>query len=436
MVSKIKKIGHKILPDSIDKFLKEVYFSYKLKRIYTLQKNAKSKIREKKNIKIAFFIFKESVWKFDQLYHLLQKDNRFEPIVVICPYNDFGEKDMLTSMRKAYDYFVLNNYNVIKTFNEETREWLDIKKKVNPDIIFFSAPWYFTRPEYQIENYKDRLTCYVPYTFVISYLYQGYFNQYMQNFVWKFFVETDVHKKISIEYSRNKGINAVVTGYPGMDKLINYSFNSIDVWKIKDRKIKRIIWSPHHTLPGMGATLDFSTFFMYNEFMLQMANNYKDRIQIAFKPHPTLKSKLYLDDIWGKTKTDEYFQKWENLYNGQLVEGDYIDLFATSDGMINDSSAFVIEYLYTQKPQLFLTRDDRVSERLNEVGKMALTIHYLGKCKEDIEDFINNIILNEQDIMCKERVQFFESKIKPPNNLTASENIFNYLASEIFESAK
>ena len=100
--------------------------------------------------------------------------------------------------------------------------------------------------------------------------------------------------------------------------------------------------------------------------------------------------------------------------------------------MINDSSAFVIEYLYTNKPQLFLINDESVSDRFNEVGKTAMLKHYKGQCEMDIDNYLKNVILIGNDTMQNERIQFFNDVVKPPNDATASENIYNYLVSEIF----
>jgi CDP-glycerol glycerophosphotransferase (TagB/SpsB family) len=182
----------------------------------------------------------------------------------------------------------------------------------------------------------------------------------------------------------------------------------------------------------MGATLDYSTFLTYADLMLEIANQYKDNIQIAFKPHPILRSKLSKEEIWGKAKTDKYYHKWEILPNGHLFEGEYIDLFLTSDGMIHDCGSFLIEYLYTNNPVMYILNDDSISDRLNDIGKMALSNHYHGKNNLDIDNFLNNVILSDNDYMSNERKLFFNSIIKPPNNVTASENIFNYLESVLF----
>jgi hypothetical protein len=358
------------------------------------------------------------------------KDNRFEPVIIICPFLTDNET-MNRHMKQAYKYFKKNNYNVVKTLDEKSGKWLNVKKQIKPDVVFFSNPWNMTRRDYLIQNYSKKLTCYVPYTFVISYLFEGYFNQPIHNLVWKFFMETGIHKDLSLRYSRNKSINTVVTGYPGMDKLLSIDYKPNDVWKIKDKKIKRIIWSPHHTIPGMGAKLDYSTFLKYYNVMFEIAEKFRNRIQIAFKPHPFLRIKLSKDEVWGKEKTEKYFQRWDDLPNGQLNEGEYIDLFATSDGILNDSSSFVIEYLYTLKPQLFLMNDDDVINRFNEVGKKALSTHYIGKNYNDIERFLEKVVLGEDDSMYYERNQFFENFIKPSGNSTASENIYNYLKLEL-----
>ena len=434
MTKIFKKILHKILPAKIDERIMNILFNARLKKTKIYHKRALMKIRRKEKITVVFLLIHESVWKYEELYKLMEKDIRFNPVVVVCPYIMYGNDTMLRDMRQAYNSFKKRNYNVIKSLNEKTGEWLDVKKDLNPDIVFFTNPWGLTRAEYLLQNFGEILTCYVPYGFKISYLYESHFNKGMQNFVWKFFLETEIHKKLSIKYSRNKSANTIVTGYPGMDSFLKKDYKPIDVWKIKDKEIKRIIWAPHHTIPGMGATLDYSTFLRYYDFMFEVATKYQDSIQIAFKPHPVLRAKLSMDEVWGKRKTDKYYQKWAELSNGQLHEGDYMDLFLTSDGMIHDSGSFVIEYLYTNKPVMFLINDDSILNRFNEIGKMALSRLYQGKTQEDVESFLIDVILKNNDLMANERLLFYNSIIKPPNNRTASENIFNYLESEFFEN--
>lgn len=430
----LRNIISKLLPNNSKHKLKTLYFRFQIYIIPVYHKQALRRARNKNKIKVVFFVFQDAVWKCDELYKLLLNDRRFEPIIVVCPFIKYGEETTKLHMNRAYEHFKSNNYNVIKSYNDETGNWLDVKNDIKPDVIFFTLSWDLTRNEYSINNFKKHLTCYVPYTFVISYLYEGYFNQPMHNYVWKFFVETTLHLNLSQKYALNKGFNAVHTGYPGLDKLLKNSYSTKHVWKIKDKSVKRIIWSPHHTIEGFGESLDFSTFLKYHDFMLQIAKKYSDKIQIAFKPHPLLKTKLSEKSVWGVEKTEKYYRQWEELTNGQLNEGEYIDLFATSDGLINDSTAFVTEYLFTQKPMIFLMNDDLVEERLNEVGKIALNHSYKGWGSDDIENFLENVIINGNDELYEGRLSFFNYLIKPPNNLTASENIYKCLTNQLFQS--
>jgi len=445
MISKIVPILKKTSPPLVYKWLSGIYrsktiqsiiyaykdlrFKNKLRRTQVNHRRALEKIRKKKRIKVAYLLIHSANWKYEALYKLMELDDMFEPTVFICPYTMQGDEIMRQELSRTYESAKKQGYNVINTLNKETGEWLDIKRTYDPDIIFFTNPWNLTKPQYLITNYLNYLTCYVPYGFKNSYLYEAHFNSQMQNFVWKFFLETEIHKKLSKKYAQNKSYNTIVTGYPGMDKFLQKDYRPKDVWKIKDKKIKRIIWAPHHTIPGYGATLDYSTFLDYADSMLDIANRYSNKIQIAFKPHPILRGKLSKNEVWGKKKTDEYYRKWATLPNGQLEEGEYLDLFITSDGMIHDSSSFVIEYLYTTKPVMFLFRNNNISNHFNEIGRKAISSLYHGEKFRDIEIFINEVILNGYDKKYNDRVELFNSIIKPPNNISASENIFNYLKS-------
>jgi CDP-glycerol glycerophosphotransferase (TagB/SpsB family) len=234
------------------------------------------------------------------------------------------------------------------------------------------------------------------------------------------------------KYARNKGKNIVVTGYPLFDEFIAKQKNTMnDVWKIKDRNIKRIIWAPHHTIENNENVLGYSCFLLHAQFMFDIASKYKDKIQIAFKPHPLLRSNLYLHSDWGSEKTDGYYQKWRDLENGQLEEGEYIDLFLASDAMILDSGSFINEYLFTEKPILFTIRDQSVANKFNEYGKMAFDKIDKADTLNDIGTYINEVILNGKDPMLETRKIFVREYLLPPNNSSASQNILNYLIREL-----
>jgi hypothetical protein len=388
------------------------------------------KIRKLERIKIAFFIQQASNWKYDLLFNYLLKDNRFEPLIVICPVTSYDSVSMHNWMKMAIDFFRIKGYPYVSTWNEQTQKWLDIKGSIRPDIVFFSNPWpALSRPEYYIFNFLDTLTCYVPYSFRSSHLHQAHYNKPFQNLLWKIFYETEIHKRLAFKYAYNKGFNGIVSGYPGMDDLLDGSYiPNTTVWKSTSEIFKRIIWAPHHTIFGESdSNLGYSTFLLYSELFLNIANKYENCLQISFKPHPLLKTKLYDHPEWGKVKTDSYYEKWSSLPNTQLDEGNYVDLFLTSDGLIHDSGSFIVEYLYTKKPVMFLLADENVTQRFNEVGNLAFNQLYHGRNEIDINNFIDNVIFNGYDIKKEGRISFFELLVKPPKNRLASENIYNFL---------
>jgi CDP-glycerol glycerophosphotransferase (TagB/SpsB family) len=113
------------------------------------------------------------------------------------------------------------------------------------------------------------------------------------------------------------------------------------------------------------------------ELMLELAQAYKDRIQIAFKPHPSLITQLYQHPDWGKERADDYYARWQQMENTQLETGGYVDLFMTSDAMIHDSGSFVVEYLYANRPVMF------VSINLQSIIFLKLLNRFFSKNTKD-----------------------------------------------------
>jgi hypothetical protein len=434
----LKYIFKNIFPESIWKYLrllnkkvKSVLFRLKLKKISDDHMRALKKVQHKDKIKVAFFLIHDSIWKYEGVYRLLENDKRFEPIVVICPYTNSKEEIMFREMNQAFLSFTNQRYKVINTFNASTNQWLNVKKDINPDIIFFTNPHEITKTEYYITNFRHCLTCYSPYGYMLSNTQDMQFNKPFHNLLWKGFYETPIHKNMAEKYAWNKGRNITTSGSPMCDKFLDNSYIPTDPWKIKDRNVKRIIWAPHHTIEENTKILGYSNFLKYYDFMLDFLKSNRDKIQIAFKPHPLLRSKLYELKDWGKEKTDRYYKEWDCISNGQLEEGAYEDLFLTSDAMILDSISFVVEYFFLKKPLLFMVKDKNVLNKLNEFGEMIFKQLYLSNNIKDIRTFIDQIVIKNDDYLLGSRELFKEKYLLPPNNQSASYNIYHELVKEL-----
>lgn len=412
------------------KLIHNVYFKIKLKKVQANHKKALELARKKERTKVVFFLIHESVWKYEGVYKLMEQNERFEPLVVVCPYVVYGEEIMLNEMNQAYQGFKRKGYNVIKTIGDNGK-WLDVKKELRPDIVFFSNPWKLTKEAYSISAYLDSLTCYVPYFYQVTKHLDENFGGYLQNNVWKAFYESEIHLNYAKEFSKNFAKNVVVSGYPGLDSILFPKVSDIDPWKIKDRKTKRIIWAPHHTIEGQDSGLGLSNFLQYAEFFQHLILSKDYEIQIAFKPHPLLKSKLYINSNWGIRKTEEYFNFWEKNERGMLIEGEYVNLFLTSDAMIHDSGSFTVEFLATKRPTLYLIKSSVQLNSLNSFGLRAVDCHYKASNSSEIEIFIKEVVIYGDDYMKNERISFIARHLLPPNNKTASQNIYDHIVSLI-----
>ena len=232
------------------------------------------------------------------------------------------------------------------------------------------------------------------------------------------------------KYSLARGENTVVSGCTFADDILQ---QVDDCWKIKDNKLKRIIWAPHHSILPTDA-LNYSNFLEVAEPMLELAKKYADKVQFAFKPHPRLLDKLYKLDNWGVKKADSYYQQWAQLPNTMYVSGNYVSLFKYSDAMIHDCSSFTGEYLFTHKPVMYLTKADHL-DFMNEFGRLCFEQHYKGNSISDVEAFIQNVVIGGDDFMRTNREQFYKNYLQPPHGRNVAQNMYFEFTREISNHA-
>ena len=379
--------------------------------------------------RVLFFLQTPSVWKYDALYRQLEKSEYFEPLVVVSPFNvhlNYDKNECFRVMRQTEEFAKSQKYNYVSAYNWDTNKWRNIKKVYQPDIVLFTKPYKDTLPAYHIYNFQEALTLYLPYGINCINLFHNTYGLPFQSLLWKFLVETEFQKRFAEQYEKSHGDNVEIVGALAEEKLMQTEYVAHDVWKPQAKKKKRIIWAPHHTVDYL---FNFSNFLNYCEDMLKLAEKYQNEIQFAFKPHPVLKFKLI--NLWGLEKTEEYYNRWAQLENGQIEQGDYIDLFKTSDAMIHDSASFTVEYLYAQKPVLFQIRDEKVKEEFNSFGQLCLEQHYLAYSIEETEKFICEVVIEGKDPKKEQREKFYKDYLYPKDGIMPSEKIFNILKSAI-----
>lgn len=382
-------------------FKKSIYNSYAdfLKHlkyyIYNYRVLGIEQIVKKKAVKkIVFFVINLGMWKYDDLFERLMKDKHFDPVIVSFLYPEDSVEYRKWVQKSMKSYFELRGFPFIEIYDFVNEKWFDVNL-LEPDIFFYAQPYNTGFKHLHLEAFwKNSLFAYLPYGLDIE-DEPVFYNTFYQNVCSKLYYPTDYHKIYEGKMLYNKGKNIVVCGSPVVERIHSSKADYCEMWKNPDSKLKRVIWAPHHTISPTDF-LQYSNFLAIAHDMLLLAKEYQDQIQFAFKPHPRLKTKLYDYEGWGKEKTDHYYEQWASLSTTCFVEGDYVDLFASSDAMIHDCSTFTAEYMATGYPVMFMIKDC-INYQLNDFGLQCFNLHYKGKTIGDIEFFLNTIVINQRD---------------------------------------
>lgn len=386
------------------------------------------RLRYKSKINVVFFAMSLAQWRYQGLYDLLKTCSKFDLHIVICPSSTISSIQQDIDIKVLVDYFDKKNikYVIAKKGKDDV---VDIRKDLSPDILFYPQPYHGYYPDkLAYGNFLDKLLCYCPYAFWIGSGDWSY-NLRFHNIAWKLFYPTGLHLQDAKRYSFVKGRNMEIVGYPTADDFLKDYHQ--DIWKPQKNNKRRLIWASHFTIVSSGYVKQ-SNFLSLSEVMLELAETYSDRVQFVFKPHPRLYSELCRYPSWGEDRANEYYRKWAEGENTQLETEEFVDLFMTSDAMIHDCGSFAVEYHYSENPVMYIATDfDKQFEDKNEFGKIAMNLHYVGKEKQDIIDFIENVVLKGDDPLKPKRQQFKQDYLLPPNGKTVAENTMDVLIREL-----
>lgn len=384
-----------------------------------------SNLKEKSQIKVIFIVIHRSVWKTDAVFQAMQADPLFEPRILIVPTLGRDLAWARAEFQQAEAFFNQKKYPVSSVSPEDNVETaITVLRDLNADIVFFTNQnnlTFTTFYDYVLGHY---LTCYVPYAINVSRLnnYQANYNMPFHNLVWRIFIPHSVANKNYRRVQAIHGRNVTVTGYSALEALVTEDRERVDQWK--PLGLKRVIWAPHHTV-DMPA-LPYANFLRYADYFLELVEKYSGRVQWCFKPHPLLKPKLLKHPDWGLQRTEKYFNFWLSRPHTQLELGQYANLFRNSDAMIHDSGSFLAEYLYVNKPVLYLWSSPGVTTFFNEFGLEALAACERADTEDDICEFIEDLIA-DKDVGHGKRRVFLNNHPVAINGTLPSERILQEL---------
>lgn len=272
------------------------------------------------------------------------------------------------------------------------------------DIVFFQTPYDCSRPQELavIDLVKKGIKiAYIPYCFDIvggedSIRWQ--YNLDCQNNAKWIFVRSNKNRESFGKYCSNGNSHVYVTGHPKFDQ-VDYSIDSINNSNTK----KVFLWTPHFSLEEGG----WSTFGQFSDVIMSSAK--ANKFNLIIRPHPLFTSRL-------ESCSDELKDQFNNLLKAvdnfdniifDSCDGSYIDAFIQSDVLIADAGSFLLEYLPSKKPIIYLERTD--GPGLNESGSFVEHL-YTAKNKSELLEHIDSI-LEGNDYKKEQRLNVINDEI-------------------------
>lgn len=403
---------------------------YTLNYVYWHSKH-KKKLKElkeaykTKKIRVGFLGYLDgpSCDVFTDLYRQFLKNDDFECSIVVVPYTHDYKDKMIAKQDIAAKYLENLNIKPLLGYNKEHDSFNDYSDLF--DIVFFEIEYDWVNPLFRADNFRNCLTYIIPYGQYLADNIWCHMTYKMMSEVYCIFPTSVSVQKMMKKYSSvwGKNICPQYLGNPKIDKFFIDSNSFKDVWKKAKPNQKRIIWAPHHTWA------DYSNFLTYCQYFLDLAQDNEDTLFISIKPHPALKDSLKKINGWSDQQITEYFDLWKNGTNTDIFEGEWYDLFYSSDAMILDSVGFMLEYSLTGKPACVLYKTDNDGDRLmkfSECGEQVYDILYHAQNKTEIEKFIKMVSINE-DPKFDLRSKYIKDNYLPPYGNSGSVNIYNYI---------
>ena len=345
-------------------------------------KRVKKRLKNKFPLKVVFYVYDSSRWKSQSLYDLMTQDERFEPLIVVtknaAPENNMNYQ-MQEDIKKNYEFFKSRRMNVELGYDMEKDEFIPFEK-FEPDLIFYSHPWYVETSQGPVVCSKFALTYYVPYYISDTeefFEYDLRFHRYIH----RSYVPDEIIKNFYAPKMPDKGAKLRVVGHPQLD------YYYLDK---KEHQEKYVIYAPHWTV--CGKNIRYGTFDWNGFEILEFAEKHPE-LNWVFKPHPALYRFLFTSGYMSQKEADEYYARWEKT--GMVYDtGDYMDLFQDSKLMITDCGSFLIEYFVTGKPCIHLKSE---AFKGNDFVREICNSYYEASNLEELREFLKDVLLENHD---------------------------------------
>lgn len=340
----------------------------------------------KEKIRVGFLIVDPSKWQYQSIYKEMEKDDRFEPVVLITVRTK--QSQHYKTMKECKEFFSKLGIRSEYAYDESAGNFLP-PSHFGIDILFYQQPWlvHDTQSPALVSRYA--LTCYVAYGMHVV-TYKASYEKFFHRLMWKMFVENTMVREELERYIKAEITNCEPVGYAKLD-----AYHDFPPAKPEGRRI--IIYAPHHSFAE--GSLGTATFRQTGKAMLDFAREHTHEISWVFKPHPSFRRSVIENGIMTEQELDTYFRTWEEI--GTIYDsGNYIELFRKSSALVTDCISFIGEYLPSGNPVFQLVSPN---DPFNSLGHSILDSYYRASSIKDFEPLFERVILQGDDFKQEER---------------------------------
>jgi len=371
-----------------------------------------------KKIKVLFLVNEISKWKTQSLYDLMKNSPYFEPVIALTvadwqKYITNDEKQEI--LQNNYEYFKSLGMNCVYAydFNKNKPVSLD---KFDPQIVFYQQPWVIESCQNIPRVSKYALCCYVPY-YVPNYGILSMDCKFFHTLLFRYYVLNDKWAEIYKDYLPDCAGEIIAAGHTTLD------YFYLNKTKPSDGK-NYVIYAPHWSICDEKNPNEenYATFDKNGKAILEYAKAHPD-INWVFKPHPTLKSKLYLIGKMTPDEIESYYSEWEKIAV-TCYDANYPELFRQSKALITDCGSFLVEYFATGKPLIHLISEANTTEPL-EPSKEIFDTFYKVHDLNELNAALDKVVIHDIDDKKEGRETVLKNAHLPDNY--AAQNVLNDL---------
>jgi 2-polyprenyl-3-methyl-5-hydroxy-6-metoxy-1,4-benzoquinol methylase len=233
-------------------------------------------------------------------------------------------------------------------------EFLDLEG-YRPDVVFVPNPYEESRPESlqipALEAVGARVA-YIPYGLEMgggSWNIGAQFNQRIHQTAWRVFARSERHRRLFGRHCEAGNAHVVVTGHPKFDTPELPGADSPWAAKLSGRTV--LLWTPHFTV---GDPPTWSTYRLYRDAILATVDRLPE-LALLIRPHPLFFQSMRQSSAQGMEEERELRAYIDGHPRMALdTNPDHHAAFGRSAALMTDVGSFLLEYLPTGKPLLYL----------------------------------------------------------------------------------